>query len=185
MGGGFPRRGLAPHERDRGWRRSDKGEAGLPARGSKPLVFRQEPVAGMHAVGAGRPCRIDDAIDPEVALSGRVGTDRHCRVRHSHVQRGTVALGVDGHRRNAHLAAGADDPYGDLAAVRYENPSQPQDSSREELGIDLPRHRRGHLDGGSPIGHRVGGLEQHHLLPAFEHSQGVRPDDGRFLTRCG
>lgn len=127
--GGIPRRGLASHERDGTRGGTDERQPGFKARGSKLLVFRKEPVAGVNTVGARRPRRIDDAIDPQVALSGRVGTNGYCDVGHSHVQCGTVALGVDGDGRNAHFAAGADDPHGDLAAIGYENPSQPKDSN--------------------------------------------------------
>ena len=38
-----------------------------------------------------------------------------------HVQRVRVGLGVDGHGRDAELAAGADDAHGDLAAVGDED----------------------------------------------------------------
>jgi hypothetical protein len=35
----------------------------------------------------------------------------------AHVERGSVGVGVDGHRTDAHLAQGADDTQRDLAAI--------------------------------------------------------------------
>ena len=78
----------------------------------------------MNGVGAGAACRIDDAIDPQVTVGRRVASDRHRLVCHPHVTRGAIALGIDGDRRDAHLAARADDPDRDLAAVRDQNLAQ-------------------------------------------------------------
>ena len=48
----LPRRGLAAHQRDRFRRRADEGQAGVAARGGEVFVLGEEPVAGMHGVGA-------------------------------------------------------------------------------------------------------------------------------------
>jgi hypothetical protein len=41
----------------------------------------------------------------------------HRLVGHGHMQRIAVGVGIDRHRRNAHLLGGLDDPAGDFATV--------------------------------------------------------------------
>ena len=57
------------------------------------------------------------------------GPIAHGLVGLAHVERAAVGLGVDGHGRDAHRAAGAGHAHGDLAAVRDQ---------------DLPEGRRAH-----------------------------------------
>src|SRR5439155_20871364 len=54
----------------------------------------------------------------QVAVARRARSDRVRLVGAADVQRGAIALGVHGDRRDVHLAARADDAHGDLAAVR-------------------------------------------------------------------
>ena len=57
----------------------------------------------------------------QVAARRRRGADAHRLVGEAHVQRARVGLGVDGDRRDAELAARADDAQRDFAAVRDED----------------------------------------------------------------
>ena len=75
----------------------------------------------MDGVGAGLLRGVEDAIDAQVALARRRGTDRHGVVGVDDVERGTVGVGVNGDGGIAELAAGADHAHGDLAAVGHEN----------------------------------------------------------------
>ncbi len=117
----LPRRGLAAHQGDRFRRWSDEGEAGVTTRGGKVLVLGQEPVARMHRVGARLARRVDDGVDPQVALARRIGPDRPRFVGHPDVQGATVAVGVHRHGRDAHIATGPDDADRDFATVRDED----------------------------------------------------------------
>ena len=87
------------------------------ARPRERRVLREEPVAGVDRVGAGPARGVDDGVDAQVALRGRARADVDRLVGFAHVPRVAIAVGVDGDRRQAHLAARADDPDGDLAAV--------------------------------------------------------------------
>ena len=118
------RRRLAAHQRHRFRRRADENEAGVANRRGKVFVLRQEAVAGMYAVGARPLRRVDDAVDPEVAVARRARPDEIGLVRVAHVQRRAVALGVHRDRRDLHLTAGADNPDGYLAAVGNEDFAQ-------------------------------------------------------------
>jgi hypothetical protein len=85
------------------------------------LVFREESVPRMHGVGARLLRGVDDSIDPEITVPRRASADRVRLVGVPHVERGSIALGVDGDRRNAHFTACAGNPNGDFAAVGDEN----------------------------------------------------------------
>ncbi len=109
--------GLRAHQPDRRRRRADPGQSGRLHRLGEAGVLGQESVAGMDEVGARAPGRVEQALDREVALRRRRRADAEGLVRHQDVRRHPVDLGVDGHRRDVHLPAGADDPDRDLAAV--------------------------------------------------------------------
>ena len=64
---------------------------------------------------------LQDFLLVQVAVVGRRTTQRVGLVSLANVQRVGVGLRVDGHRTDAHLAAGAHDPAGDFAPVGYEN----------------------------------------------------------------
>ena len=59
----------------------------------------------------------DDFLDSEIAFGRRRRADRHGLVRHLHVKRVAVGLGIDRDRLDAQAARGLDDPAGDLAAI--------------------------------------------------------------------
>ena len=114
---GRARGGLAAHQFDRLGGGADERQAGARARGGELGVLGQEPVAGMDRVGARRARRVDQRVGAQVALARGAGADRHGLIGHAHVTGAAIALGEDRHRRQAQVAAGADDPHRDLAAV--------------------------------------------------------------------
>ena len=71
----------------------------------------------MHGVGAAAPGDVEDGRRVQVALGRRLPTQGVRLVGQADVQRVAVDVRVDGHRRDAQLAARADDPDGDLAPV--------------------------------------------------------------------
>jgi len=75
----------------------------------------------MHGVRTRFADGVDHAIDPQVALARRAGTDLIRFVGEPHVKRRAIALGVHDHRRDAELAARANHAHGNLAAVGYED----------------------------------------------------------------
>ncbi len=92
---------------------------GQPGRGAGPRerrVLREEPVAGVHRVGAGVRRRRHDALDVQVGRRP-LPIQRHRPVRRLHMQRGRVVLGKDCHALDAHLRGRPRDPHGDLAAI--------------------------------------------------------------------
>jgi hypothetical protein len=111
------RRRLDPHRAHRRRRRADEGGAGRVDRLGKIGVLRQKAVTGMNAVGAALADGIDELLDDQVALARGRRTDGDRLVGQAHVGRQRVGFGIDGHRAQAELAAGANHPAGDLAAV--------------------------------------------------------------------
>ena len=75
----------------------------------------------MHRVSSGLARRIDEGVDVQVAVDGLVGPDVDGLVGGADVARPAIAVGIDGHGGNAHLAARASDPDGNLAAVGDED----------------------------------------------------------------
>ena len=61
--------------------------------------------------------RLDDRVDPEVALGRRRRTDPDRDVGQPDVHGAGIGVAVDGDRLHAQLVAGPDDPDGDLAPV--------------------------------------------------------------------
>ena len=54
--------------------RADEGQAGPLARPRQTGVLREEPVAGVHRVGATFAGDVDDSVDVEVARTGCPGS---------------------------------------------------------------------------------------------------------------
>jgi hypothetical protein len=103
---------LVAHDLDRIGRRPDPGQSGRRDLGRERRVLREEAVARVDRVGAGRPRGGDDRRTVEVAVpepDGLVGLG-HERCVH-------VGVGVDRHAPQAHRARRAKDTAGDLAAV--------------------------------------------------------------------
>ena len=81
----------------------------------------EEPVAGMNRVGAGDLRRAQHGRDAEVAVGAARRADADVFVGEPHVQGVLVGLRIDRDGLDAELAAGADHPQGDLAAVGDED----------------------------------------------------------------
>ena len=77
-------------------------------------VLGEEAVPGMNRIGAGRLCR------PDVLLGEEVVLDVDGLVREPRVKRAVVVRRGNRDGRDPRVRAGAKDPRGDLAAVRYE-----------------------------------------------------------------
>ncbi len=84
-------------------------------------VFRQEAVARVDGLSAGLLAGGDDLVGNQVGLlrGGRADADGF--VGQIDEQGVLVGFGIDGNRRDAHLAGGLDDAAGDLAAVSNQN----------------------------------------------------------------
>ena len=116
-----PRARLVAEQPDHVRRRPDELDvAGLADLGEVGAL-REEAVAGMDRVGAGDLRGADDRRDAQVAVGAARRADADVLVGEPHVQRVLVGLGVDRDGLDAELAAGADDPQGDLAAVGDED----------------------------------------------------------------
>ena len=91
---------------DRLGRRADEDQAGVRAGLGERRALRQEAVAGMHGVGAGRARRLDDGGDLQVALARRApARSRTARSAARTCARVRVGVGVHRDRLDAQLAA--------------------------------------------------------------------------------
>ena len=110
-------RGLGAHGPDRRRRRADEGQSCGGAGFGEVRVLRQEPVAGVHRVGAGTRGRVDDQLRAQIGFRGRAARQRDRLVGLGHERR--PGIGVREHRdgRDVQGPCGADYPGGDLAAV--------------------------------------------------------------------
>ncbi len=117
----FAGAGLTAHHRDdfRGW--ADEGQAGIATRSSKAGVLGEKTIARVDGVRTTALRRIDDPFDPQIAFSRGARADVNSLIRLAHMPRITIAVGIDRDRRDAHLAAGANDPDGDLSPVGDED----------------------------------------------------------------
>ena len=111
------RRGLAAHGADRRRRRPDERRARRRDRLGEIGVLRQEAVARVNRVRARLLDRVDNLVGAQVALARRRRPDRDRLVGEPHVHRGGVRVRVHRDGAQIELAAGADHPAGDLAAV--------------------------------------------------------------------
>jgi hypothetical protein len=115
------RRHLVAHRADGGRRWPDEGEPGGRAGLGEARVLGEEAIARMHGLGAGPPGGCDQLVDDEIALDRRSRADRHRLIGEQDVEGLAVDLGEDRDGGNPKLAAGPDDPDGDLAAIRDED----------------------------------------------------------------
>src|SRR5581483_10549142 len=87
-------------------------------------ALRQEAIAGVDRLRAGRLRGLQDLLDDEVALRRGRRADRVRVVRLPDVQRRPVGIRVDGDGLDAKLAAGANHADGDLPAVRDQHAAE-------------------------------------------------------------
>ncbi|MPN41915.1 hypothetical protein SDC9_189470 [bioreactor metagenome] len=71
----------------------------------------------MHGLRPGDHGGRQDGLHVEVAVFGRRGANAHAFIRQMDMQRVPVRLGIDRDGADAHLPAGAYQPYRDLPAV--------------------------------------------------------------------
>ena len=71
----------------------------------------------MDAVRPGPRRGIDDLGDVQVGLCGCFASKSECLVGHLRVHGVSIGVGVDGNRRQAFIATGANDPHGDFASI--------------------------------------------------------------------
>ena len=102
-------------------RRTDERDARCLASPGELRVLRQKAVAGMNRVRAGLARAVDDRVAAQIRLCRPRAAERHDFVGLAHERRVAIGIGADGHRGDAHLAAGAHDPPGDLAAIGDQN----------------------------------------------------------------
>ena len=95
----------------------DPGEAGVDDRLRKVCVLGQEAIPRMDAVRPGSRRGIDDLGDVQVRLRGCFASKSECLVGHLRVHGVSIGVGVDGDRRQAFIATGANDPHGDFASI--------------------------------------------------------------------
>ena len=84
-------------------------------------VLGEEAVAGVDRVGAGLRGGVEDLVEHEVGLGGRLAAERERLVGEPHVRRVGVRLGVHGHAGQPGVLGGPDHPDGDLTAVGDEH----------------------------------------------------------------
>ncbi len=109
---------LRPHGLDGLRGRPDPGQPGGQHRAGEVGVLGEEPVTGVHRVRPGPQSGVDQQVGAQVRL-GRGGAGQpDGRIGLLDVRRVGVRVGVHGDRRDAEVAARADDATGDLAAVR-------------------------------------------------------------------
>ena len=118
-GGGHQLLGLdlGAHRRDRGRRRADPDQPGVEHGLREVGVLGQEAVAGVDGVGAGGARGVDQQVGAQVGVGRRGAGQPDGAVGLARVRAVGVRVGVDGDGADAEVAAGAEDPAGDLAAV--------------------------------------------------------------------
>ena len=102
-------------------RRPDERHARRRAGLGKLRILRQEPIPGMHGIRPGPPRHIENQIAAQIALRRRRRAQPVRLVRMKHMQRRAVGIGVDRHRPQPHLAARANHPQRNLAAIRNQH----------------------------------------------------------------
>jgi hypothetical protein len=131
--------GLAAHERDRFGRGADERQAGVAARARERRVLGQESVARVDGVRAGPARGVEDGVNPEVAADRLARADVQRLVGLADVAGVAIAIGIDGDGGQSHLAAGANDPDGDLAAVGDQNFHETWLQGRKKAGSPVVR----------------------------------------------
>ena len=98
-------------------RRADERQPGVGTRLREIFVLREKAVSGMDQRHARPLPDVDDLVDSQIAFNRRARPDVVRLVRQPHVQRRAVAIGVDGDRPEAELAARANHTDCDFSAI--------------------------------------------------------------------
>ena len=112
---------LRAHQLDRRRRRADPDEAGLLDGARERGVLGEEAVAGMDRLGARAGRRLEQLLDDQVGLRGGVAAEGERLVGVERMRREPVDVGIDGDRRDVHVAQRPEDAESDLSAVGYED----------------------------------------------------------------
>jgi hypothetical protein len=128
---------LAAHASDRVGRRADEDDARVGARLREVGVLGEEAVARMDGVGAGPARDVDHRPGWRGTTRSRPAGRWHGLVGGANEGRLAIGIRVDGDGADAHRAAGADHPGGDLAAVRDQDLLQ--GAYHAEGGYPAPR----------------------------------------------
>ena len=119
--GSLARRNFVAHFNDGFWWRPDKCHTHVGDGAGEVGVLAEESVARVHAVGAALANGIKNCFGVQITFCCRLAAKRKGFVGEAHMQRVAIQLGIHGNGGNAHLASGADDAYGDFAAVGYQD----------------------------------------------------------------
>ena len=112
---------LVPHLGDDVPVGADEGEVLLLAQPRESRVLRQKAVARMNGLRPGGQGSGQNILLVEIAVRRRGRAHADPLVRQGHVQRLLVRFGIDRHRGDAHLLAGADNPHGDFSPVGHQD----------------------------------------------------------------
>ena len=112
---------LGAHRGDRRGGRADPDQARVEHGLGELRVLREEAVAGVDGVGPRRAGGVDQQVGPQVGVGRRRAGQPDGAVGLGPVRAVGVRVGVDGDRADAEVAAGAEDPPGDLAAVGHQD----------------------------------------------------------------
>ncbi len=115
------RRDLVAHQADVFGQRADEGEAVFLHDLGEARALREKSVAGMNRFRAGDFAGRDDLRHVEIALCRGRRADAHAFVGEPHMHGIGIGGGMNRHRRDPHLLAGAVDAQCDLAAIGDED----------------------------------------------------------------
>ncbi len=159
-------RHLVGHLVHGGRRWADELDAQLGDRPGEFGVLGEEPVAGVHRVGAAALDHFEHDVGVDVALGGGLTTERIRLIGEAHVECLAVEFGIHRHRGDAHLSGGADDSNGDFATIGD------QDLLEHGCQCRGRERRRRHLDFDG-VARRLGRTSRRR-----DHQHELRPDRG-------
>src|ERR1035438_4747793 len=100
---------------------TDELYACVCAGAGKLRILGKKAVSRVDGICSRSRGHVENLLDVEIGLGCDWCPDWVRFIGFANVQRGAIHVRVDGNRGNPHLVAGADDAYGNLAAVRDEN----------------------------------------------------------------
>ncbi len=109
---------LVTHRRDGISGGADEDDAFRVQRLTEALAFGEEAVAGVDGVGTGLFARFDDLVGNQIGLGGGRRADVHGFIRHQHMRRARIGIGIDRDGLDTHLLGGAHNTTRNFATVR-------------------------------------------------------------------